>query len=137
MWRLLLFCVTLAAAEPHDTIRHLLSQQAGAWNRGDIPGFMQTYSDSPDTAYVGASGVTKGYAQVLARYRRKYANRGQMGTLRFSDLDIRTLTAEVATVTGRFHLTRNPDAGGNATGWFTLVLHKTPAGWKIVHDHTS
>lgn len=137
MWRLLLVSITLAAAEPDDTIRKLLTAQTEAWNRGDIPAFMQTYENSPDTAYVGSSGVTKGYAQVLARYQHKYTTRQQMGTLRFTDLVVRQLSPGVATTTGRFHLTRTKDAGGDASGWFTLILRRTPAGWKIVHDHTS
>ena len=137
MWRLLLVSLTLAAAEPDDTIRKLLTAQTEAWNRGDIPAFMQTYENSPDTAYVGSAGVTKGYAQVLARYKQKYTTRQQMGALRFTDLAVRQLSPDVATTTGRFHLTRTKDAGGDASGWFTLILRKTSAGWKIVHDHTS
>lgn len=137
MWRLLLVSLTLAAAEPDDTIRKLLTAQTEAWNRGDIPAFMQTYENSPDTAYVGSAGVTKGYAQVLARYKQKYTTRQQMGALRFTDLAVRQLSPDVATTTGRFHLTRTKDAGGDATGWFTLILRRTSAGWKIVHDHTS
>ena len=103
----------------------------------DIPAFMRTYEDSPETTYAGASGITKGYQQVLARYQKKYSTREQMGILRFTDLNVRTLTSDVATVTGRFHLTRTKEAGGDASGWFTLILHKTAQGWKIVHDHTS
>lgn len=106
MWRLLFFSFTLAAAEPADTIVKLLTEQSEAWNRGDIPAFMRTYENSPDTAYVGAAGVTKGYQQVLVRYQKKYSSRQQMGTLRFTDLTVRPLTADVATVTGRFQLPR-------------------------------
>ena len=137
MWTLLLLSLSLGAAEPEDTIRKLLLEQSEAWNRGDIPAFMKTYENSADTAYVGAAGVTKGYQQVLERYRLKYTNRAQMGTLQFTDLHVRPLTADVATVTGRFQLTRTKEAGGDASGWFTLVLRKTRAGWQIVHDHTS
>lgn len=137
MWTLLLLSLSLGAAEPEDTIRKLLLEQSEAWNRGDIPAFMKTYENSADTAYVGAAGVTKGYQQVLERYRLKYTNRAQMGALQFTDLHVRPLTAEVATVTGRFQLTRTKEAGGDASGWFTLVLRKTGAGWRIVHDHTS
>ena len=137
MWRLLLFSFTLSAAEPADTIVRLLTEQSEAWNRGDIPAFMRTYEDSPETTYAGASGITKGYQQVLARYQKKYSTREQMGILRFTDLNVRTLTSGVATVTGRFQLTRTKQAGGDASGWFTLILRKTALGWKIVHDHTS
>ena len=129
--------MTLAAVEPEDTILKLLATQSEAWNRGDIPAFMETYDNSPQTVYAGATGITKGYAEVLARYREKYSSREQMGTLQFSSLEVRMLTADVATVTGRFSLTREASAGGDASGWFSLVLCKRATGWKIVHDHTS
>jgi ketosteroid isomerase-like protein len=60
-----------------------------------------------------------------------------MGTLRFSELDIRPLSGEIAIVTGRFDLERSTAGGGPANGRFTLVLKKTPRGWRIIHDHTS
>jgi ketosteroid isomerase-like protein len=41
---------------------------------------------------------------------------------------------EHALVRGRFRLQMKNDA---PTGIFTLILRKTPAGWRIVHDHTS
>lgn len=137
MWSALFICLSLMAAEPAETIRNILIEQSDAWNRGDIPAFMRAYENSPDTTYAGAAGVTKGYAKVLARYQQKYSTRELMGTLRFSSLDIRMLSADYATVTGQFHLTRASQAGGDASGWFTLVLRKTSAGWKIIHDHTS
>jgi ketosteroid isomerase-like protein len=127
---------TLLAA-PADEIQRLLDVQTAAWNRGDIPGFMKTYDASEATAYVGASGVTKGYNKVLARYQQRYPTREKMGQLRFSDLEVRMLNGTTATATGRFHLTRSKEAGGDATGWFTLILLHTKDGWKIVHDHTS
>ena len=137
MWTLLLLSARLMAAEPEETIRGLLMEQTAAWNRGDIPGFMKTYEDSAETAYVGAAGVTKGFQQVLERYKKKYASKAQMGTLRFSELQVRVLAGDVAAVTGRFQLIRTKEAGGNASGWFTLILRRVRGEWKIVHDHTS
>jgi ketosteroid isomerase-like protein len=66
-----------------------------------------------------------------------------MGTLTFNDLDVRLLSggcgkAEIALVTGKFHLERA--AKGEAKkddGIFSLVWRKGPQGWKIVLDHTS
>lgn len=131
-----------AAASDETDIRAAITAQAAAWNRGDIPAFMQTYEDSPETTFVG-QGVNKGYKPILERYQRSYANRAQMGTLTFSDIDVRLLPAscgviELATVTGRFHLKRTER--GTATrdeGIFSLVWRKGPKGWKIILDHTS
>jgi hypothetical protein len=40
-----------------------------------------------------------------------------------------------AIVTGKYILT---GAGlPNRTGWFTTIWVRTPAGWRMVHDHSS
>jgi uncharacterized protein (TIGR02246 family) len=125
-----------------STIRAVLAAQAAAWNRADISAFMQAYEDSPDTAFIG-SAERKGYQPILERYRAAYANAAQMGTLTFSNLEIRLLpstcgAAEYALVTGNFHLERAEK--GSATkndGIFSLVWRKTPQGWKIILDHSS
>jgi uncharacterized protein (TIGR02246 family) len=135
MFRILLLFALLAAS-PESEIRKVLDDQMLAWNRGDIPAFMSGYENSPDTTFVGAE-VSKGYAAVLERYRQKYSSKAKMGTLRFSDLEVRMLGADYANAIGRFHLDRTKEAGGAANGIFTLLFRRTPAGWKIIVDHTS
>jgi ketosteroid isomerase-like protein len=60
-----------------------------------------------------------------------------MGKLTFSQLEVQPLDERLATVTGHFHLDRTVAGGGNADGYFLLVLENTPAGWKIVRDDTT
>ena len=60
-----------------------------------------------------------------------------MGKTTFSELKARQLTPDLAIVTGRYTLERAADAGGRKAGIFSLVMRKTPAGWRIIHDHTS
>jgi len=60
-----------------------------------------------------------------------------MGVLAFSEIEVRPLARGVALATGKFTLHRSTDAGGDALGRFTLILKRTPDGWKIIHDHTS
>jgi ketosteroid isomerase-like protein len=60
-----------------------------------------------------------------------------MGKLRFEVMEQRALGGEYVMVLGKFFLTRTAAGGGDATGQFTLILHKGPGGWKIIHDHTS
>jgi uncharacterized protein (TIGR02246 family) len=124
-------------------IRAAIDAQVTAWNSGDIPAFMSSYEDSPDTTFVGATSVNKGFKPILERYKANYANKDQMGKLTFTDLEVRLLptssgATEYAVVTGKFHLDRT--AKGTATkddGIFSLVWRKGPGGWKIVLDHTS
>jgi ketosteroid isomerase-like protein len=123
-------------------IRTAIKAQADAWNRADIPAFMTAYENSPDTTFIGLT-LRKGFQPILKRYQQNYTTREQMGTLTFNDLDVRLLPgrcgkAEIALVTGRFHLERA--AKGEAKkddGIFSLVWRKGPQGWKIVLDHTS
>jgi uncharacterized protein (TIGR02246 family) len=133
---LMLAALQLMAATPEQQIRAVLDTQVAAWNRGDIPGFMDGYDKSESTTFVGAA-ITKGHAQVLANYEKRYPTREKMGTLKFSDIEIRKLGPDYASVLGRYHLDRSADAGGEASGIFTLIFHKTAQGWKIIQDHTS
>jgi ketosteroid isomerase-like protein len=132
----LLLALPLLAATPEPSIRQVLDDQVAAWNRGDIPGFMQGYDKSESTTFVGPT-ITKGHAQVLANYLKRYPTRENMGTLKFSELEIRPLGADYASVIGRFHLDRSAQGGGEASGIFTLLFHRTSQGWKIILDHTS
>jgi ketosteroid isomerase-like protein len=128
--------------DDEGVIRSAMLAQAEAWNRADIPAFMQTYENSADTTFIGLS-IRKGYQPILERYQKSYSTREQMGTLTFSDLDVRLLPnscgkTEIALVTGKFHLDRA--AHGEAKkddGIFSLVWRKGAQGWKIVLDHTS
>jgi ketosteroid isomerase-like protein len=137
-------CVVGAQSPSGDEaqIRAAITAQTAAWNHGDIPGFMQAYEDSPETTFIGAT-LRKGFQPILKRYQQAYSNSAQMGTLTFSDLDVRLLPGacgkrELALVTGKFHLERT--AKGEATkddGIFSLVWRKGSQGWKIILDHTS
>lgn len=117
-------------------VRAVLSAQQADWNKGDVDAFMRGYDDSPETTFVGKT-VTHGYADVLARYKKNFATREQMGTLDFSDVEVRVLDAGTACVTGFFHLQRTEAGGGEAKGIFSLVFVKRGDGWKIVMDHTA
>ena len=115
-------------------IRQVLDIQQAAWNRGDIPAFLEGYWKSPDLTFSGSSGTVRGYDGVLERYRKSYPDRQSMGELEFSGLEIRLLGADAAVVLGHWHLKRSI---GDAGGVFTLVFERFPEGWRIIHDHTS
>lgn len=135
-WFCLLIAVRLLAASPAQDIRRVLDDQVSAWNRGDVRAFMDGYDNSESITFVGAT-ITRGHAQVLANYLKRYPTRERMGTLRFSELEINPLGADYASVLGHWHLDRTKDAGGEAGGVFTLLFHRTQKGWKIILDHTS
>jgi beta-aspartyl-peptidase (threonine type) len=116
-------------------IRKLLDDQAAAWNRGDLEGFMAGYWKSDDLTFYSGKDITRGWKATLDRYRKRYQAEGkEMGTLTFSDLRIEVLGADCALVRGRFHVAMKKE---KLEGLFTLLLRKTADGWRIVHDHTS
>lgn len=133
---LVMSCLLCMASTSEDQIRKVLDDQVSAWNRGDVRAFMQGYEDSPSTTFVGKE-VSKGHAAVLERYLKAYPTKAKMGTLKFSDLEVRMLGANYASVLGRFHLDRSVAGGGASSGIFTLLFRRTPQGWKIILDHTS
>ena len=60
-----------------------------------------------------------------------------MGRLTFSEFQVRPLGDGYALAHGKFALKRTATGGGDACGRFTLVLRRTPGGWRIIHDHSS
>jgi ketosteroid isomerase-like protein len=138
----LLLCTSVAAiaqsvpATESQAILTVLNKSADNWNRGDLDAFATSYKNSPDILFMGRT-IQHGYAQMLAHYKAAYTNPAAMGTLSFNELAVQPLDERFATVTGRFHLERTATRGGNADGYFLLVVEHTPAGWKIVRDDTS
>jgi ketosteroid isomerase-like protein len=124
------------AAPEAGAILSLLHRQEADWNRGDLDAFATGYKNSPDILFMGRT-IRRGYAQMLAGYRKSFPTREAMGTLSFSALAVQRLDDHFATVTGRFHLERTAAGGGDAGGYYLLVVEKTPAGWKIVRDDTT
>src|ERR1700677_185764 len=119
-----------------QAIRAVLDKQVVDWNRGDLDAFASGYKNSPDILFMGPT-ISRGYAQMLDRYRKGYSTQEKMGTLSFTGLEVQPLDERFATVTGDFHLERTPAGGGNADGYFLLVVEKTTAGWKIIRDATT
>ena len=115
-------------------ISAVLKMQQDAWNRGDIDAFMNGYSRSDETLFVSGDDVTRGWQKVLDRYKKKYSDRAEMGTLTFSNLEITPLSNDSAVALGSWKLNR---ANDQPHGRFTLIFRRFPEGWRIVHDHTS
>jgi beta-aspartyl-peptidase (threonine type) len=120
--------------EAHAEVRAVLEQQERAWNAGDLAGFMQGYAKGDRTRFASGGEVTLGWQTVFDRYQKKYGTGANLGILRFSELDIRSLSPDCALAFGRWDLTRGAET---SSGLFTLLFRKTPDGWRIFHDHTS
>jgi uncharacterized protein (TIGR02246 family) len=134
---LILICWTPLLFAQTEEIRAMLAKSQAMWNRGDLEAFVTDYEDAPETTFIGREVVRGGTKAILDRYRRRYPNRDAMGTLAFSEIETRQLAPGLILATGKYNLTRTAAGGGDASGRFTLVVRKTSAGWKIIHDHSS
>lgn len=129
---------TRPAFEPADraAIETLLTDQAAAWNRGDLDGFMAGYEQSEQLVFTSGAQIRRGWQSTHDKYQERYGSGAEsdMGKLAFEIIEVRPLGADGAVVLGRWELSETPQAGG---GVFSLATLRTAAGWRIVHDHTS
>ena len=119
-----------AAGAAAREIEALLAAQAGAWNRGDLEAFCAVYEE--DALFVSPSGTTRGRRDVLDRYRKRYPDAAARGTLSFEILDAREVGTGAASLAARWRI--EYDGRPAVSGSTILVLRRTAAGWRIVHD---
>ena len=125
---------TLAQNTDKEAIKNLLEVQRQAWNNYDIDGFMEGYWKSEDLKFYGSSGVTYGWNNTLARYKKAYPTKEHFGTLEFVLNDISIIDKGSYYVMGEYHLKRTI---GDADGIFMLILKKIKGDWKIISDTSS
>jgi uncharacterized protein (TIGR02246 family) len=128
------FGASVATAQEKD-IRTVLDDQAAAWNKGDLEGFMKGYWNSKDLTFYSGKDKRNGWQETIERYKKRYQGEGkEMGKLTFSELEVQLVAADYAIVKGRWKVEMKKET---LDGLFTLVMKKFPEGWRIVHDHTS
>jgi ketosteroid isomerase-like protein len=116
-------------------ITALLDNQIAAWNRGDLPSYMDGYARIPGLVFTSGGDIRRGWQDALNHYQARYAiDPKAMGTLSFEIESIDPVGPDGAVVLGHWGLTDSPHDG---RGVFTLVLERRSEGWRIVHDHTS
>ncbi len=123
-----------AQTKDETTILQILAQQEKAWNEGDLNQFMHGYWENDRLVFVGKNGVTYGYENTLANYKKNYATKEQMGRLKFTILSVQALGKKYFSIIGKWELTRTV---GNLGGHYTLLLKKIKGQWKIIADHSS
>ena len=115
-------------------ILKLLDTQTAAWNKGDLQGFMKGYWENDSLRFIGKSGITYGWNNTLANYKRGYPDTAAMGKLQFTILVVKKLSPRYYEVVGKWYLKRSI---GDASGHYTLLLRKIKGSWVIVSDHSS
>ncbi len=123
-----------SAADDARAVTAVLQESTAEWNRGSLDGFLVPYHDA--STFVGRAGLVRGKGAIRTMYAESYWRGGRpAGALAFRDVDVRMLGADHALAVGRYVVSE----GGRetATGLFSLTLQRTPAGWRIIHDHSS
>jgi ketosteroid isomerase-like protein len=138
IWILLVLVLGLATfvfADAKSEIIPLLKEQDAAWSRGDLDGFMKYYDSTSALVFMGSDGPIRS-AQVLKDHYDKKYNKGKsdFGKLTFSNLEVEELAPGLARAWGKWLVEQKDE---KLSGWFSLIWKKTPAGWRIIHDHSS
>jgi ketosteroid isomerase-like protein len=115
-------------------IKAMLDTSAAGWNRAELPVYLSAYVESATA--MGSTGLVRGVKGIEGQMRAGFWRTGRPAqTLTYDHLEIRPIGPSQAIVTGQYILT---GAGlPNRTGWFTTIWVRTPAGWRMVHDHSS
>ncbi|GAA3553253.1 nuclear transport factor 2 family protein [Snuella lapsa] len=118
-------------AKDRTAILDLIETQRQAWNNNDIETFMASYWKSDSLKFYGSNGVTHGWENTLARYKKSYPTKAHKGHLDFKINAITKINDGAYCVMGEYHLTRDI---GNANGIFMIILKKIDGAWKIIAD---
>ncbi len=122
-------------SEPEiQIITNIIHLQETAWNNGNLDSFMLYYWNSQELRFVSKKGVNKGWQQVYDNYKKSYASKSKMGTLKFDIKSIELLDKNNALIIGGWEVKN--DTGTHA-GYFSLWFRKMNGNWVIVVDHTS
>lgn len=112
-----------------------LERSALDWNRGDLNGFLSDYAPDSTTTFIDGWHARQGIDFIRGNYAPRFSPGARRDSLHFEEVKARGLSPTLALVTARFILQRGSKI--TASGPFTLVMERRPAGWKILHDHTS
>lgn len=132
----LVMILASASAQSSDekAIRGLLDDQTNYWNQGSIEQFVEGYWHHDSLMFIGQSGVTYGFQNMVNNYKRNYSDTAKMGKLSFDIIKVQKLSPDYYFVVGKWFLKRSV---GDLKGHYTLLLRKINNEWVIVADHSS
>ncbi len=111
-----------------------MALQEKAWNAFDIDGFMAYYWNSDSLMFIGSKGITYGWKQTHANYKKNYASSDLMGHLSFTNISMEVLSKDAVHVVGKWLIKRKDTEIG---GHYSLLWKKINGKWVITRDHTS
>ncbi|MCH2490412.1 MAG: nuclear transport factor 2 family protein [Flavobacteriales bacterium] len=124
-------CAAQNITKDKEAILAVMKAQETAWSNNDLEGFMAGYWKNDSLKFFGSSGLTKGWEQTLANYKKGYPTKEHAGTLTFTIRDISPISENSYWVMGAYYLKRSV---GDANGVFMIIFKKIDGEWKIVAD---
>jgi hypothetical protein len=124
-------CLQTNENQVEQEILNVMKAQEKAWSSHDIKGFMYGYWKNDSLKFYGANGLTYGWENTLANYKKRYPTKEHTGTLSFKINDISKITTDSYFVMGEYLLQR---LIGDANGIFMIIFKKINGEWKIIAD---
>jgi uncharacterized protein (TIGR02246 family) len=124
-----------ATRQQLDVVKIILAQE-GAWNKGDLDGYLSHYKDSPDTQAVLAN-LVRGLDNIRSAYKQNFPSKDSMGAIEDTDIEVKALGDNYALATGKYHLNRPKKSGGPTEGTFMELFEKTQGGWQIIFSQST
>ena len=119
--------------ELDQKLKSILAVQQTAWNEGKLDKFMDAYWKSDKLTFSSRGETRRGWQTTLEKYKKSYPDRATMGKLTFSNLEVESLSVDVAMMLGEWKIEGEKPASGN----FSLVWRRIDGNWVIIHDHSS
>jgi uncharacterized protein (TIGR02246 family) len=128
---------TQTAADQRQEVLAFVRAYVDAANRADWSSVADAYAKRPDVIRVKSGAVTRGWEAIrneVTRARRSAsADRVSVGVV-----EVMSLSATVALAVVPIEVTVRTQQGvEQIRGTMSLLVEKTPDGWRIIHDHTS
>ena len=131
-----------SSQQPSDTaiesdIRQAVRNYMDATNKADATAMMDLFSQNPKTSTVSDGDITRGWEAI------RTANDAMAGTagatkMEVGSIDVMALGNAHAVAVAAVTFTTTTERGSEQEqGAMTLVLEKSPKGWKILHEHYS
>lgn len=127
---------TVAPATVQDVpneVAAVFRKSIGAWNAGDLDGFLQLYADTATLAQ--REGFLVGKTVIRMLYEPRFATGAQRDTLAMERIDVEELAPDLALVRGVYKITGTKGNPVRATT--TMVMRRIQGRWQVIHDHST
>lgn len=118
-----------------EEVRAEVHRFVATLNRNDAPALARLYAERPDVATLGDGEIRRGWAAVAALLDTLFA----AGPVRIEvdSVIVVPLGSVAALAYFRYQWVQGEAGSPIARGAMTLVLERSAAGWRVLHDHTS